>query len=88
MKKERSVFFCFHLSSPVSFFFPNMPPLAPQPRAPPPARAAAIARPHAARRVVTTRVSPPVVDGVAAAELKSGIADFYDESSGLWEDMW
>ncbi|KAG9452880.1 hypothetical protein H6P81_005784 [Aristolochia fimbriata] len=34
------------------------------------------------------RGAPPLVMASGAASLREGIAEFYDESSGLWEDVW
>lgn len=35
-----------------------------------------------------TTTTTTTTSDAAARELKEGIAEFYDESSGLWEDIW
>lgn len=43
------------------------------------------------RKLITrasSTTSTTTMSDAAARELKEGIAEFYDESSGLWEDIW
>ncbi|EEF42413.1 tocopherol O-methyltransferase, putative [Ricinus communis] len=39
-------------------------------------------------RVVTAAVTSPEMEALDAKVLKQGIAELYDESSGVWEDIW
>ena len=49
------------------------------------ASAAALTAP---RRTTVAPRAAVALQGRSDAQLKRGIAEFYDESSGIWEDVW